>query len=187
MLRASKAFLSLFHAPSQTADASAFDTVPPPELSVSLSHPITYADRLRIRTPGDAAFALGPHVDGGGVERWEDPTFRGVWKSILEGGSEWRNHDSWSLGAGAERLGAKTDMYEGPGQCGVFRPWQGWLSMSNTGANEGTLRVLPFLKESTAYIILRPLFKPKKVDSTAGGPNYSKEYLSMDNWEVSCC
>jgi hypothetical protein len=29
--------------------------------------PVSYADRLRIRQPGDSGFALGPHVDGGKV------------------------------------------------------------------------------------------------------------------------
>ena len=37
---------------------------------ISTSHPVAYADRLRIRQPGDAGFALGPHVDGGSCERW---------------------------------------------------------------------------------------------------------------------
>ncbi|KAH0390869.1 DUF1479-domain-containing protein, partial [Aureobasidium melanogenum] len=39
--------------------------------AVSTSHPTIYADRLRMRKPGDNTFALGPHVDGGGTERWE--------------------------------------------------------------------------------------------------------------------
>jgi len=30
---------------------------------------------------------------------------------------------------------------------------------SNTGPNEGTLRVYPFLREMTAYALLRPLFR----------------------------
>lgn len=37
---------------------------------ISTSHPVAYADRLRIRQPGDVGFALGPHVDGGSCERW---------------------------------------------------------------------------------------------------------------------
>ena len=41
------------------------------DASISMLHPLTYADRVRIRQPGDAGFALGPHVDGGSVERWE--------------------------------------------------------------------------------------------------------------------
>ncbi len=40
----------------------------PPSASVSLLSPLVYADRLRIRHPGDAKFALGPHIDGGSGE-----------------------------------------------------------------------------------------------------------------------
>ena len=35
---------------------------------------------------------------------------------------------------------------------------QGWLSLSNSGPGEGTLKLLPSLKLSTAYIMLRPFF-----------------------------
>lgn len=139
--------------------------------------------------PGDSAFALGPHIDGGGVERWEDETFRGCWSSILEPKKDshgalyldWQKHDSWSLGEKAERLGARTDMYNGAGACSVFRPLQGWLSMSSTGANEGTLRVLPILKAATAYIILRPFFRPIK--TLAESDNNEEAYLSVENWK----
>lgn len=44
-------------------------------------------------------------------------------------------------------------------QCGVFRAFQGWTSMSDTGPNEGTLRVYPLIKELTAYTMMRPLFR----------------------------
>lgn len=43
-----------------------------PNSKVSLT-PIVYGDRLRIRQPGDESFKLGPHIDGGSLERWEDP------------------------------------------------------------------------------------------------------------------
>jgi len=42
-----------------------------------------YVNRLRIRQPGDAQFALGPHVDRGGIERWEDPEYRSCYTSIF--------------------------------------------------------------------------------------------------------
>ena len=35
---------------------------------------------------------------------------------------------------------------------------QGWLSLSDCGPGQGTLRLLPSLKLSTAYIMLRPFF-----------------------------
>jgi hypothetical protein len=38
---------------------------------ISTSQLQAYADRAHIRKPGDSQLALGPHVDGGSVERWE--------------------------------------------------------------------------------------------------------------------
>lgn len=52
------------------------------------------------------------------------------------------------------------EMYSTAGGCSVFRSWQGWLSLSETGPSEGTLKVFPFLKEATAYWILRPFVRP---------------------------
>ena len=59
--------------------------------------------------------------------------------------------------------------------CSIFRAWQGWTSLSSTGPNEGTLRVLPMLSLSTAYIILRPFFRPKN-------PHFTS--LKFEDWEV---
>lgn len=42
--------------------------------------------------------------------------------------------------------------------CTAFRSFQGWVSLSHTGTGEGTLRLLPELKLSTAYCLLRPFF-----------------------------
>ncbi|ODN76798.1 hypothetical protein L202_05400 [Cryptococcus amylolentus CBS 6039] len=141
---------------------------------VSLHIPITYADRLRIRHPGDAQFALGPHADGGSVERWEDETYRRVYHSVLEG--RWEEFDSWTIG---ERAQARQSMYDGPGSCGVFRAFQGWTSMSNTGPNEGTLQVYPLIKELSAYTMLRPLFRQQpRTDLDRDG------YLAPANWEL---
>jgi hypothetical protein len=44
-----------------------------------------YVDCLRIRQPGDTQFALGPHVDGSGIERWENPEYRSCYTPIFEG------------------------------------------------------------------------------------------------------
>ena len=134
---------------------------------VSLSTPLSYCDRLRIRHPGDTRCAIGPHVDGGSVERWEDPVYRSVYAELFEG--KWEGFDAWEIGA---RATANQDMYEGPGnvrrtslsiqligQCHVFRAFQGWTSLSHTGPTEGILQVFPFIKELTAYMLLRPLFK----------------------------
>ncbi|KIR53534.1 hypothetical protein I315_04128 [Cryptococcus gattii Ru294] len=146
-----------------------------PDAPVSLHTPLTYADRFRIRHPGDAQFALGPHADGGSVERWEDETYRKVYQSCLEG--KWEEYDAWTIG---ERALAKQSMYEGPGACGIFRAFQGWTSMSDTGPTEGTLKVYPLIKELTAYTMMRPLFREKQSRAELS----REEYLSASNWQL---
>ena len=75
LLTTQKALLRLWHnSAPPSADLSS---------AVSLRTPISYFDRLRIRPPGPSAFVLGPHIDGGGIERWEDPGFRSCFAKIL--------------------------------------------------------------------------------------------------------
>lgn len=50
----------------------------------------------------------------------------------------------------------------------AFRSIQGWLSLSETGPGEGGLQVVPFLKESVAYYMLRP-FLPDVPDDVLCG------------------
>ncbi|CAE6475416.1 unnamed protein product [Rhizoctonia solani] len=160
LLKTTQAILSLFKSEAQD--------------EVSLSSPLSYADRLRIRLPGDAKFALGPHIDGGGLERWEDVEYRKCYTEILAG--NWRNHDSFKIGP---RLNANSDLYHAPNQCSVFRGFQGWLALSDTGPNEGTLRTYPLLRESVAYVIMRPFFRPIK-PILSNSP--SLDDLSPSNW-----
>ncbi|KAF2968682.1 hypothetical protein GQX73_g4906 [Xylaria multiplex] len=142
---------------------------------ISLSQTLTYADRLRIRQPGDATFALGPHVDGGSVERWEKHGYGlgGVYDKVFEG--SWEEYDPWDA---STRVSAVMDNYNGLGACSMFRMFQGWLSMSNAKGFEGTLLVNPLLQLSTAYYLLRPFFRPIK--ESKGLSN--EEYLAADNW-----
>ncbi|KAJ3781462.1 hypothetical protein GGU10DRAFT_366649 [Lentinula aff. detonsa] len=159
ILETQRTLLSLWH----TSDTST---------QINLHTPISYFDRLRIRKPGDTSFTLGPHIDGGSIERWEDPNFRECWNKILEGNSSWREHDSFDA---SPRVRANQDLYNAANQCSIFRPWQGWTSMSTTKENEGTLRVLPMLSLATAYLILRPFFQPRQSES------YS---LRFEDWKV---
>jgi hypothetical protein len=96
-----------------------------PDALVSSSHPTMYADRLRMRLPGDARFALGPHVDGGSCERWEEEGYgRGkVYDAIWRG--RWEEYDPWES---STRLPVVSDLYQGVGACSMFRMFQGWLS-----------------------------------------------------------
>lgn len=114
-------------------------------------------------------------MDGGSIERWEDPTYRAVYKDILTG--NWEAYDAYKMDS---RAHAKQNLYEGAGACGVFRAFQGWTSLSSTGPGEGTLRVYPYIREQTAYILMRPLFR-----AIEGPLTLSREaYLSADNWEL---
>ncbi|KAL1297666.1 hypothetical protein AAFC00_006219 [Neodothiora populina] len=150
------------------------------------SRPITYCDRLRMRQPGDAKFALGPHIDGGSCERWEEQGYgKGeVYDKIWKG--KWEEYDPWESSC---RLPVNSDLYQGQGACSAFRMAQGWLSMSQTSAFEGTLLVNPLLQLSTAYMLLRPFFTAKtpppasEAGSKAGSIS-AHEYLSPDNWTL---
>ncbi|OKL61623.1 hypothetical protein UA08_03861 [Talaromyces atroroseus] len=144
---------------------------------LSLKHPLSYADRLRIRQPGDSKFTLGPHVDGGSLERWEDPEYSSVYSKILQG--KWEEYDAFDA---RHRVSAKMDLYNGAGACSMLRFFQGWLAMSDTSPGEGTLHVCPMITHSTAYTILRPFFDVQtslpNLDATFPGsvPGACQEY-----------
>jgi hypothetical protein len=137
---------------------------------VDLSTPLTYADRFRIRKPGTTWDWLGPHIDSGAIERWEDPVFRKVYDAIFSG--NWREHDPYELAA---RCNANSSIYSRKDQASIFRTFQGWLAMSETGPKEGTLEVFPNVYLSNAYVILRPFFK-------ATVPDDSPDIVDPKNW-----
>lgn len=153
-----------------------------PDALISPFHPLAYADRLRIRQPGYSGFALGPHIDGGSCERWEDDGYGlgQVYKRIFDG--RWEEYDPWEA---STRVPAVSDLYDGAGACSMFRMFQGWLSMSHTGPNEGTLLVNPLLSMATAYTLLRPFFRPI---TTHPGHKFSRiamdTYLEPGNWQL---
>lgn len=145
--------------------------------AVSTAHPMAYADRLRIRQPGDTQFALGPHVDGGSCERWEDAGYGGrdgLFGSIFRG--KWDEFDPWEA---SSRLSIVSDLYNGAGACSAFRMYQGWLSLSTTGPGEGTLLVNPLFRLATAYLMLRPFFEPIRSNLDAS------DFLSTTNWRLA--
>ncbi|KAJ3787343.1 hypothetical protein GGU10DRAFT_394052 [Lentinula aff. detonsa] len=138
---------------------------------VDLSTPLTYADRFRIRHPGGGWASFPPHIDGGSIERWQDPAFRSCFNDILSG--HWREHDPYALNG---RLEARSSLYQRANQASVFRTFQGWLAMSKTAPTQGTLKVFPDVLLSNAYIVLRPFFRPLV---SVG----SSEILDPKNWE----
>jgi hypothetical protein len=149
-----------------------------PNALISSSHPLIYADRLRIRQPGDSGFALGPHVDGGSLERWEEGGYgKGrVYEKIFEG--KWEEYDPWESSC---RIDIESDLYNGAGACSMFRMFQGWMSMSNTGPGEGTLLVNPLLPLATAYYLLRPFFSPTHNSENSSDLN---SFLRPSNWHL---
>ncbi|EIW80163.1 DUF1479-domain-containing protein [Coniophora puteana RWD-64-598 SS2] len=165
ILNTQRALLEMWHSSS------------PEDAPCDFSTPVSYFDRVRIRNPGDKSFTLGPHVDGGSIERWEDTLYRRVYGNILRGGDSWKRYDPYDV---RYRLNAKHDLYQTPNQCTALRCWQGWTSLSTTTAGEGTLRVLPMLSLSTAYIILRPFFRPRVSLMSLRGASS----LSHEAWEV---
>ncbi|TGO80029.1 hypothetical protein BELL_0016g00030 [Botrytis elliptica] len=168
MIIAQKFLLNLWH----SAD---------PNSPISFSQPLTYADRVRIRQPGDAIFALGPHADGGSVERWEPNGYgiNGVYDAIFQG--KWEEFDPFES---SSRVPAVSDLYHGGGSCSMFRMFQAWLGMSHTAPGEGTLKVNPLIKLSTAYFLLRPFFEPIKELPEGKEDEYTAEYLSPENWKL---
>ena len=166
LLAAQRFLMGFWHSDSSTA-------------KVTSSYNISYADRLRIRQPGDSRFALGPHVDGGSCERWEENGFGkgGVYDRVWQG--RWEEFDPWESSG---RLTAVTDLYEGIGQCSVFRMLQGWLSMSSTSPGEGTLKVNPLLQLAISYYLLRPFFRPIYVAESQDGAQLNASFLDAENW-----
>ncbi|KAF4337908.1 DUF1479 domain protein [Fusarium beomiforme] len=126
-----------------------------PTIPIDLDSQVIYPDRIRIRYPSNdpGQFPLDPHMDSGAIERWEDEENRKNYQAIFDG--NWQDWDAWSAD---HRVKAQSDLYHTGTACSVWRSLQGWLSLSHTQTGEGTLRVLPSLKLSMAYIMLRPLF-----------------------------
>ena len=158
-----------------------------PDAPVSTKHPISYCDRLRMRLPGDARFALGPHVDGGSVERWDERGYGlgKVYDHIWKG--QWEKFDPWETSC---RLPVVSDLHGGVGSCTAFRMLQGWMSLSTAGPFQGTLLVNPLLAHATAYYLLRPFFSPKRgvvepgAQSASEAITSSRDFLAADNWAL---
>lgn len=148
ILKAMKSVMKLWHVDDET-------------LPIDMDSQVHYADRFRIRRAGDKEYSLKAHLDSSAIERWEDPTYRSNYEAILKG--EWVNFDPWLMD---KRPDAVSDLYQQQGSCSAFRAMQGWLSMSHCGPGEGTLRVLPSLKLSMAYIMLRPFFLDEELDAS---------------------
>ncbi|KAI8877328.1 DUF1479-domain-containing protein [Backusella circina FSU 941] len=145
---------------------------------IDLSKNLVYCDRLRIRSAGDASFALQEHIDSGSLERWQDPTYRKCYTDIFNG--NWENYDPYEA---THRVNAKMDLYGSAGGCSVFRNFQGWVAMSHITPGGGTLRVCPLIKESTAYFMMKPLLRENldKNDYCGAFPGLSQYITATDH------
>lgn len=149
-----------------------------PTAKILLNQNISYADRLRIRQPGDAMFSLGPHVDGGSLERWEDVAYSSCYKPIFQG--KWEDFDPHDA---THRINVNMEKYASNGNCNIFRAYQGWLAVSEIAPKEGTILFAPLLKEATAYWMMRPFFDANDnltFDSSLPGtfPGKSQEFTN---------
>lgn len=147
-----------------------------PSAAVATPFPVAYADRIRIRRPGNSAPPTSAHAGGGSVERWEPDGYgrAGTYAKIFDG--EWEEYDPWD---GAARVGVTSDLYNGASSCSVFRMFEGWLAMSSIAPREGGLLFCPTLQAATAYFLLRPFFSPKSPPETAG-----RGFLDAANWTL---
>ena len=62
-----------------------WDTSAPAGAEFDPDHDFSYADRTRRRAPGDTTLGLSPHMDAGSYERWVDPAFQHIYKSVFNG------------------------------------------------------------------------------------------------------
>lgn len=128
---------------------------------------VVYSDRSRIRQPGYSV-ALNLHLDSGSTERWEDPLYREVYREIWDG--DWDSWDPWVLD---KRIDGQQDLYADfetskGSTCSAFRSLQGWIALSTNKPGEGTLKVLPNLKEVVPYLLLKPFFEDSRTFKTDG-------------------
>lgn len=143
---------------------------------VSSNHSVAYADRIRMRKPGDKSLASGPHVDGGSVERWEPDGYgrAGTYAKIFEG--KWEEYDPWDSSA---RLSVTWDLYNRAGSSSMFRMFQGWVALSPIAPDTGSLRACPMLRLATAYLLLRPFFSPRRKHGS------HSDFLHESNWSLN--
>lgn len=153
----------------------------PDELKAQ-SEPILYPDAFRIRQPGQYFAGLGPHIDAGSLSRWANYSYRMTYDKILSGRPE--EYDPYDL---THRRDANPAMYPGCAQCSALRTFQGWTALTSSGPGEGGLMLLPDIKTTTAYMILRPFFQPPEVgdwqDPEAWTLNDSTWFPGANRWD----
>jgi hypothetical protein len=126
-----------------------WDTSAPAGPEFDANRDYSYADRTRRRAPGDTTLGLSPHMDAGSYERWVDPAFQQIYKSVFSGNLD--QYDPWKA---AYRT--QTREYSSPAVSSMFRTFQGWTALTEQGPSDGTLQLLPIAK-AIGYVLLRAL------------------------------
>jgi hypothetical protein len=100
---------------------------------VDFENVFSYGERLRMRQRGDTSFNLGPHIDGGSIERFEDDWYQQNYKAVFEG--RWEEYDAWR---GDHRANVNPNRYSGGkpnGGASIFRAFQvSWQCSNQPGA-----------------------------------------------------
>lgn len=138
--------------------------------SETSSEPLIYLDAVRDRPPHQPFLGLGPHIDAGSLCRWAEPQYRKVYAQIFSGNPE--AHDAWDLGV---RKNADQNLFQGGAHSTVLRSFQGWTALTRTAPNEGTLLLVPNLRTTLAYMLLRPFFKP---------PHEEDDIMDASKWSL---
>ena len=111
----------------------------------------TYADRIRMRQPGDTSLGLSPHVDGGSIERWLGENYQHVYRPLFKG--NWKDYNPFN-----GEFRTEVEGIDSPAVCRAFRTWQGWTALTAQGPEDGTLQLIPTIL-SIAYVMLRPFMQ----------------------------
>ena len=130
------------------------------EYGIDANKECTYADRIRRREPGDNTFGLSPHTDAGSIERWIDKGYQRVYRHIFSG--NWQDYEPFDATY-------RTEISEipSPAVSHVFRTFQGWTALTEQGPNDGTLKLIPIVR-NIVYTLYRALLDDVPEDSLCG-------------------
>ena len=133
----------------------------------------TYADRVRMRQPGDTSLGLSPHVDGGSIERWLGENYQHVYRSLFHG--DWKHYNPFD-----GEFRTEVEGIDSPAVCRAFRTWQGWTALTPQGPGDGTLQLIPTIL-SIAYVMIRP-FMPDVPEEILCGAEEGRAQAITEEW-----
>ena len=129
-------------------------------LGIDPDRECTYADRIRRREPGDNTFGLSPHTDAGSIERWIDKEYQKVYRHVFSG--NWRDYDPFDA-----KYRTEISEIPSPAVSHVFRTFQGWTALTEQGPNDGTLKLIPIVR-NIVYTLYRALLDDVPENSLCG-------------------